>query len=267
MKLLALSQKKSLPETFQEFLDTQYSVSRTTTQSIRDTMVNHMKAFSYNPQDQRNSHDSRIKAQLTRLRKKLDEQYMIQQAVIAPQQLQQLSQARKRRASSSGNLQVDDDDFKSGYLDRTKRRKRSKGLPPISPSPINKSVNSAGGSEETVHDPIVADNQSMSGTKSDMKMKRKSSMMGSGKKQMSTSSRMSGKSMDSVNTMSMQSTETTKMVSKKTMNSVGGKPNIVDDDGNGAFDDEFDPNHVPAVYEEQNALWKLKSTESVNRDG
>ena len=149
---------------------------------------------------------------------------------------------------------------------RRDRRKRSQGLPPISPSPINKSANSVGGSDETVHHLIVAGNQSMTGTMSDMKMMKKSSMTGSGKKQMSTSSRLSGKSMDSVNTMSMQSTAPTKMVSKKTMSSVGGEPNIVDDDGNGAFDDEFDPNRVPAGYEVQHALWKLKSTESANRE-
>ena len=91
MKLSALSQKKSLPDSFLDFLDTQYSVCRTTSQSIRDTIINHMKAFSYNPQDQRNAHESRIKAQLTRLRKKLDEQYMIQHAIVTPQQLHQLS--------------------------------------------------------------------------------------------------------------------------------------------------------------------------------
>ena len=73
----ALTDRRNIPGSFDAFLDTKYNATKTSMLSVRQTMLNNLKAFSYNPNDVRKLSESRLKAQLTRLTKKLDETFLV----------------------------------------------------------------------------------------------------------------------------------------------------------------------------------------------
>jgi len=263
-----VSNRNGLPDTFESFLDSSYPTSKTSSQTIRQTFVNNLKAFNYNPHDPRSSNESRVKGQLTRLRNKLDDYYYGgSTGSLTPQ----VGSKRSLIQSSTGtvDLTATPDETSLRRSLRTKRRKRSDVSPALSQTKVistpgskdmsmssSRSGSMGATSESTVHDPLIDEANIQNSTNMGMKMTSGMNMSNNlTELNMSKSSTvMTGSSGKSVNDRTEKQAKTT------------GSTSQTNDESYGSFNDVFDPTVVPFGYEDKHTFWSLKSTDYPDDD-